>query len=164
MATNNPPSGITEEHEYEFGEANTPPQVQEKLDNEETVPSEPTPMTNQVPQQQQLRLPGKDLSDMFSRLAETMVYAIAPPDSHVNRIVEVCSALEVAPADISVDHYITLFNEACWVNRQLRAYRHRTKLYSLEERVLLNAANALITQWREDVNTFIRSQQTQQKK
>lgn len=151
---------LAEESQQETTPAAEQPMNQSPMEQQETQEQ----MNRGEQQQRQPQLPGGKLADMFSRLSETMVYAIAPPDDLVTRIVDVCSALESTTHDVSLENYVTLFNEACWVNRILRAYRHRARLYSLEERVLLNAANVLITQWREDVNGVLRSSQQQQEK
>ena len=172
-----PPSSITEaddhSHEDQPQQESTPeptPQQQEEQQSDAPTPQQqpgepqPQPMNRgdggQQQQQQppQLQLP-KELAEMFSRLAETMVFAIAPPDGQVERIVNICTALEVSPQTLTVDQYVSLFNEANSINRILRAYRHRSKLYTLEERVLLNAANMIMAQWREDVTAaLVRSQ------
>lgn len=116
-------------------------------------PAAPQPSTDrQQPSEEPFDLPlhGKELSDIFSRLSETLVYVIAPQDALIDTIVVTCNRLAEGFGDrINLEEYAQQLEMASKVNRILQAYRFRPKLYTLEERVLLTTANGLIRSWRD---------------
>lgn len=116
------------------------------------VPATTAPQSSNDQSEERFDVPlhGKELSGMFSRLSETLVYAIAPQDSIINTIVMTCHRLaEGFGNQISIEDYAQQLEMASSVNRILQTYRFRPKLYTFEERVLLTTTNTLIQSWRD---------------